>query len=305
MKFRRYQHVERFGNDEVEDINIGTCYIFPKIDGTNSSVYLGDDGEIKAGSRNRELTLEKDNAGFYKYILEQDNIRKYLEKHPTHRLYGEFLVPHSLKTYRDDAWRKFYVFDVCLDKDDESDRVGLEYIPYNIYQPMLEEFGIEYLAPLRIINNPTYDDLIYCTTINDFLIKDGEGQGEGIVSKNYDYYNKYGRQTWAKIVTSEFKEKHYKEMGAPEVSRSMVEEEIVEEFITEALVEKEFSKIKLEENGWSSKLIPRLLETVFYELVNEEMWHILKKFKSPKVDFKVLRSFSIKRVKLLKPEIFC
>lgn len=41
MKFRRYQHVERFGNDEVEDINIGTCYIFPKIDGTNSSVYLG------------------------------------------------------------------------------------------------------------------------------------------------------------------------------------------------------------------------------------------------------------------------
>lgn len=29
MEFRKYMHVERFGNSEVADINIGTCYIFP------------------------------------------------------------------------------------------------------------------------------------------------------------------------------------------------------------------------------------------------------------------------------------
>ena len=134
MEFKKYQHLERFGNDEVEGIELGKLYIFPKLDGTNAQVWLDDEGNIKAGSRNRELTLEKDNAGFYKFVLENENIKKYLEKHPTHRLYGEFLVPHSLKTYREDAWRRFYIFDVCLDKEDGS----VEYIPYDIYKPLVE-----------------------------------------------------------------------------------------------------------------------------------------------------------------------
>jgi hypothetical protein len=33
--FVKYQHIERYGVDEVNGIDIGTCYIFPKIDGTN------------------------------------------------------------------------------------------------------------------------------------------------------------------------------------------------------------------------------------------------------------------------------
>lgn len=63
MEFKKYQHLERFGNDEVEGIELGKLYIFPKLDGTNAQVWLDDEGNIKAGSRNRELTLEKDNAG--------------------------------------------------------------------------------------------------------------------------------------------------------------------------------------------------------------------------------------------------
>ena len=97
MEFRKYQHIERFGTTEVEGIEIGTCYVFPKIDGTNSSVWLND-GVVCAGSRNRQLTLEKDNAGFYAAISKDERIKAYLEKHPTHRLFGEWLVPHSLKT---------------------------------------------------------------------------------------------------------------------------------------------------------------------------------------------------------------
>ena len=66
MEFLKYQHVERYGNDEVDGINIGTCYVFPKIDGTNASVWLGEDGEIHAGSRNRELRLDNEfNALFF------------------------------------------------------------------------------------------------------------------------------------------------------------------------------------------------------------------------------------------------
>ena len=40
MNFRKYQHIERFGGTTVENIELGECFIFPKIDGSNSSVYL-------------------------------------------------------------------------------------------------------------------------------------------------------------------------------------------------------------------------------------------------------------------------
>ena len=302
MEFRKYQHIERFGTDEVENINIGKCYIFPKIDGTNSSCWLNADGELRCGSRNRELTLEKDNAGFYAAMIENENIINYLKAHPNHRIFGEWLVPHTLKTYRADAWRKFYVFDVAIDND-ELER-GLEYIPYDIYAPMLEEFGIEYIAPLRIVKNGDYEYFIHCLEVNDYLIEDGKGVGEGIVIKNYDFYNRYGRQTWAKIVRAEFKEKNRKAMGVPETEKILLEEKIAHQYVTEALVHKEYDKIRVECDGWSSKYIPRLLNTVFHVLIEEEMWHILKEYKNPTINFKTLNTFVIGKIKRVMPELF-
>lgn len=302
MGFRKYQHIERFGTDEVDGIEFGRCYIFYKIDGTNSSVWLDNDSNLKAGSRNRELTLENDNAGFYNTIIQNKNIKDYLIKHPTHRLFGEWLVPHSLKTYRQDAWRKFYIFDVCIDNDDD----GLEYIPYDIYKPMLEEFSLNYIPPLAIINNPTYESLIKCLEkTGQFLIEDGKGNGEGIVIKNYDFYNKFKRQTWAKIVSNEFKEKHHKEMGCPEFSaEQMIEEKIVDKYCTDAFIEKEHYKIINEQQGWQSKYIPMLLGRVFSELIKEESWNIVKEFKYPKINYKTLNALVIQKVKQVKREIF-
>lgn len=299
MNFVKYQHLERFGTEEVDGIELGECLIFPKIDGTNGSVWL-ENGEVKAGSRNRELTLDNDNQGFYEYILSNDNIRDYLTKHPTHRLYGEWLVRHTLKTYRDDTWRRFYIFDVCIDREDT-----VEYIPYEIYQPLLEEFGLDYIPPLAKIKNGTYEAFIAQLEKNNFLIKNGESCGEGIVIKNYDFYNKYKRQTWAKIITSEFKEKHIKAMGCPDMeAKAMVEEKIIEDFLTDAFIEKEFAKIVSEHGGWESKFIPMLLSKVYYELVNEEMWNIIKKYKNPKIDFKTLQHFATNRIKKVKSDIF-
>jgi len=301
MEFRKYQHIERFGTDEVDGIEFGKCYIFYKIDGTNASVWLDKEGKVKAGSRNRELTLENDNAGFYNAIINDERIINYLNKHPSHRLFGEWLVPHTLKTYRQDAWRKFYIFDVCLDKED-----GLEYIPYDIYKPLLEEFNLDYIPPLAIITNPTYESLIKCLEkTGQFLIEDGNGIGEGIVIKNYDFYNKYKRQTWAKIVANEFKEKHHKEMGCPEIkTEKMIEEKIVDDFCTESFIEKEYAKIVIEQNGWESKYIPMLLGRVFSELIKEESWNMIKKYKNPKIDYKTLNALVIKKIKETKKEVF-
>lgn len=292
--FVKYQHIERFGTTETQNIEFGECYVFPKIDGTNSSVWI-EDGQIRCGSRTRELSTESDNAGFYAWAIQQESLLNYLQENPTHRLFGEWLVPHSLRTYRDDAWRNFYVFDV-MDGD--------TYVHYEQYKPLVEKHGINFIPPIAIITNGSYEQFVQKLETNVFLIEDGKGSGEGIVIKRYDYRNNFGRQTWAKIVTSEFKEKHAKVMGAPRVEgEKMVEQEIAKEFVTKALVEKEHAKIE-QESGWSSKSIPRLLNTVFYCVVNEELWNAIKKHKNPTINFKTLQYFVFAEVKAKKPELF-
>jgi len=304
MKFKKYQHIERYETDKVKGIEIGTCYIFPKIDGTNASVWL-DNGEVCVGSRNRKLSLEHDNGGFYKFVSNDKKIKEYLFKNPTHRLYGEWLIPHSLRTYRDDAWQNFYIFDVCIDKEmTGKSEYGLEYLPYKIYQPLLEEFDLEYLAPIAIINNGNYENFIKCTEQNIFLIQENKGVGEGIVIKNYDYYNRNNDQIWAKVVTNEFKEKSHRIMGAPEVNYRTIEEIIVKDFITSSFVEKEYAKIVVEQGEWKPQYIPMFLGKIFHELINEEIWNIIKKYKNPKIDFNVLNILTTRKIKSVKPEIF-
>lgn len=293
--FTSYQHIERFGTTEVENIQFGECYIFPKIDGTNSSVWL-EDGNLKAGSRNRELTLESDNADFYKSILQDEKILNLLLDYPFWRIYGEWLVPHTLKTYREDAWRKFYVFDI---KYEDS------YIHYDEYAPILEQYGIEFIRPLAVIRNPSYDQLINLLDVNTFLIKDGCGSGEGIVIKNYDYRNKYGRQTWAKMVRNEFKDNNKKVMGVKTTNgEKIIEEDIINRFCTQVLIDKVYAKIVNENGGWNSKNIPQLLNTVFYDLIQEETWNFLKVFKFPLINFRALQHLCTNKIKELKPELF-
>lgn len=102
----------------------------------------------------------------------------------------------------------------------------------------------------------------------------------------------------------EFKEKHYKTMGAPVIEYGCIEQQIVDKYITKTFTYKELGKIIVQENGWNSKLIPKFLNICFYELINEEMWHILKDFKNPKIDFKYLNRLVTTKVKELHPEIF-
>jgi len=298
--FVKYQHIEKYGFDETEGIDYGKVYVFPKIDGTNASLWC-ENGLIQAGSRRRYLGLDDDNAGFYAWVQLQDNIKKFFKEFKQLRLFGEWLVPHSLKTYRVDAWRNFYVFDVCEDTGDELK--PLKYHKYEDYQRWLEKYDIEYIPPIRIINNGNYETYIKLLEQNNYLIEDGKGTGEGLVLKNYNYTNKYGRQTWAKIVTSEFKAKAYKAMGASEVDgKTMVEDRIIEDFLTKALVKKTFEKIR--QDGWSSKKIPQLLGTVWHDLINEEIWNIVKKMKCPTINFKTLQYKTNIKIKEVIPEIF-
>lgn len=295
--FKKYMHVERFGNDEVQGIELGQCYVFPKLDGTNASVWL-ENGAVCCGSRKRKLEIGNDNAGFCGWINSQYRYFEFLKDHSHWRLFGEWLVPHSLRTYRENAWRRFYVFDVL---DDDID----EYLDYDQYSEDLLEAGIDVIPPICIIKNASYENLIHELENNVFLIQEGRGYGEGIVIKNYDYQNRFGKTVWAKIVSNQFKEKHVKTMGATVKNvKELIESVIVEEFVTKHLVDKTYAKIVNEMEGWNSRYIPRLLGTVYYDLINEESWNFIKKFKNPTINFKRLNQLCILKIKELKPELF-
>lgn len=284
MKYQKYQHVERLGTSEVDGILDGTVYLFTKLDGTNQVVY-SDGHEVMSGSRNRCLTVENDNAGSYSYVLSQEKFKKFFEKYPDVYLYGEFLVKHHIRTYEDDAWKKLYVFDVM--QEDGS------YLTYEEYVPMLEEFDIEYVPLITKLENPTEEQVQECVDKCTFL-QTGDNVGEGIVIKRYDYTNKYGRRTWAKIVRGEFK--HTKKANKPIVGE-VIEKDIVDNFCTEQFIRKEYEKIVNDVGEWNSKMIPRLLGTVWHEFVKEETYNFVKKYKNPKIDFKILNIMVTDKIK--------
>lgn len=290
-EYQKYQHLERLGTSETQGILEGVVHVFPKIDGTNAKIWADPkDGFCRFGSRNRELSIGADNANFMGASIDDGRYPTFFRDCPDITLFGEWLVPHSLKSYRDDAWRKFYVFDVM-------DAKG--YFEYDYYSRLLSEYHIDFVPLLCRIKNPTIENLYDAMKRNTYLLKDGEGIGEGIVIKNYDYRNQYGRQTWAKLVSNEFVEKHNKEMGAPIHNGSLlVEEQIVAEFLTTEFVLKEKAKIENEhEDNWSSKFIGELLGRVFYEFVREESWNFVKKHKNPTVNYKTLQGMVNRKVK--------
>lgn len=309
--FHKYQHVARLGTNETDGIEMGECFIFPKLDGTNGSLWW--DGEkVQAGSRNRHLTPDADNQGFLAHAMFDRRYELFFRKHPHWRLFGEWLVPHTLRTYREDAWRKFYVFDVVADMSEERTRfndhgvnMGSElvedyrYVHPDVYQSVLDDFEIDYIPYTHVIKNPRPDDLYSLLDKNTFLMQDGE-VGEGIVIKNYEYVNKWGRVTWAKLVRNEFKEHHVKSMGATVREGSQgIEEAIVDLYVTESLVRKELAKLT-----GDKPIQPRLLSTVYHCILTEETWNFVKKFKNPVIDFKRLQKLVTARTKEYAPEYF-
>lgn len=288
MEYRGYQHIERLGTPEVEGILNGEVYVYPKLDGTNGQAW-SDGNAIFVGSRKRFITPEDDNAGCAKAILENDNICNYLADHVGHHIFFEWLVPHTIKDYEVDAWRKPYVFDVAVENGE-----GFVYLPYETFAPLLKSYGITVIDPLDKIENPTTEQLMKLLESNHYLMQ-GDEIGEGIVIKNYGYRNRYGRQTWAKIVRNDFKTKKFTQ---PKKERtSSVELDIAEKYVTEALVLKEKAKIENEIGEWESKHIGRLLSTVWYTLITEESYHFVKAFKNPTINFKELNRLCNEKVK--------
>lgn len=319
--FRKYDHLERLGHPSVRGIlDTLSVFVFPKLDGTNASVWYDEHDGVCAGSRNRQLSPDKDNAGFLAWVLSDDpkaqGLRQFVKDNPDYIVYGEWLVPHSLKTYREDAWRRFWVFDVYKRSADRY----LSWIEYGDAFPSV----VDIITPLAEISNPSEDQIQDLLQKNTFLIEDGQGVGEGVVLKSYFWRNQFGRQPWAKLVTNEFKEKNKKTFGPPKIKgERQIEMEAVRELATTSFIEKTYHKVVsicMDEayrdpntkvgtheefvQAMRGKIIPRLLGTLWHDFITEEIWTIAKKFKNPTIDLKRMNSILTSRAKEVLTELF-
>ena len=304
MRFKKYQHIEKLGREECEGVlDSDKVYCFSKIDGTNGCLYLDGEGNLKAGSRNRELTLDDDNHKFYAVALQHPEYLDYLKKYPRRILYGEWLVKHTIRTYADEAWNKFYVFDVFeVDADEESGR----YLSFDEYASELEEFNIEYIPVSAVLDHPTVEDILSLAKENHYLIPDEKNVGEGIVVKTYDYRNKYGRQTWGKLVAAEFFETKQKLRKKNHDIKGDFEAKTAYEYITDAVIKKEYAKVLNDHpDAKQQELIGRVLNAVYDAFLDEDLATVIKKNKGCTINFKYMRKQSDLRVKdVLATELF-
>ena len=287
MQFRKYEKIHRLNKEETDGILNGIVNVTEKLDGANLSVWLGDSGEIRVGSRNNDLT---DNGnefnGAVHYCNAHMGIRKFFEKNPTHRLYGEWLVRHTL-SYNETAYKKFYLFDVYDHRDNKF-----------LSQMEVQAFGkfyeIDCVPDLGEFENPTLQE----------LTKLVEGQPsiygktrEGIVIRNTEFVNVFGDKCNAKIVSEGFMEDNGIMFGGNnKYSECYWEQYISNKYIDVARVQKIMNKIQPEINKrLDMEHIPRIMGTVYHDLITEEAWEIANKAK--KIDYDILKRICSKKIK--------
>lgn len=290
--FRRFEHLTRL----EEDDDLSEVMVFPKLDGTNASVWSGG-----CGSRNRLLSLESDNAGFCAWVNGGmggvAGRREWLDAHPDIILYGEWLVPHTIKDYREDAWRRFYVFDVF--------RRDVGSLSWSSPEWTTVRLLFDYCDLLEHRIGMTRDRLIWLMENQTVLMKDGCGPGEGLV-------------LWLpggvrrKLVRNEFKEKNRRLFDAgKDAVAGGVEAGIAAE-LSEVLVRKTAAKVLVDlgvgvdgVGAVRGRAIPQLLSRVWHDFITEEFWDVLKERRNGVVvDFRLLHGLIVRRIKEIMHEWF-
>lgn len=263
--FRKYESVVRYGKKRTEEIVAPGEYItiWEKLDGANASFKLVD-GEIKAYSRNQELDGSNTLRGFYDWAvntLDKSKLREGIT------YYGEWLVPHKV-VYNEDAYRKFYLFDVL--------KINGYYASSDSVRLMARSLGCE-LAPILYEGEFRSIDHIVSFVGNS---KFGE-EGEGVVVKNIIKKNMESAP-YLKFVSKKFSEMQM----IPTKSKSVGIDGTVEGMLNVPRVEKLINKL-IDEGKVPSELdftdmgtlLKALGSSVYDDIIEEELDTILAKIK--------------------------
>jgi hypothetical protein len=296
--YRAFEHVLRLdpSKSDVNNFLNGTVYIFSKTDGTNFSAWADEYGNIHCGSRHREITLEHDNADSMLFFTTEpmfEKLRQWLIEHPQYIIYGEFIgglagrkMVGTIKEYLHKGMMLFAVYDIVASK----------YLPYSVYKEMLKDVYDQVVEPLVVLKNPSLQEVEKYIENHYNLPEDHFA--EGIVCWNYDFKDMFNHFQIAKIVNAESKvgKGRVKTKNLPVDN---VEQLIVDSYVTDADCEKAIQKacVKFNLENWvvDRRTMGFYLNTLFSDLLEEEMGSIVKKFKMPTIQFGLLRQLVFKK----------
>lgn len=307
--FIKYPKVKRLGHEDTDGILMGTVTIQEKIDGANASIWMEDE-EIKCGSRTR--ILDAGFNGFVDYAKTHEGVREYLEKHPDHRLYGEWLVRHTI-SYGETAYKQFYLFDILVipenvevpdpvkatgnikDKEHEETRTRdivrqCKWLSPEQVREVADTHNIkrpEFLGKLTDVMPDAFDELVGKSALGE--------KGEGIVIRNDEFINKWGDRVCAKIVTQEFKEDNALVFGGNnKFSETYHEQKMVNDFMTLARIQKIMHKLQPQiDKKLDMEHTGRIIATAYHDMFEEELWGFTKKHKQ--IDFGQLQRLAMRK----------
>lgn len=262
----KYQHVERLGHDDVMGLLDGTVVVQEKLDGANFSVAKHPEKGLILASRNNVISVGgHPSTGFngaIEYVLDHPGIAKVLEHHPDWVLRGEWLTRHTIN-YEATKMKKFYVFDV-------QDRDG-KYVPISQYAAVMELREILFIPALAEFTSPSLDQL---TELTQGPGAYGAAQKEGIVVKRYDFVNKWGRTTWGKLVSADFREANKIHMGA--TKHDPIEIQFASK-VTDEDILKVIHKIRDAAGTTTIKDMPQVLGRVWNDAFTDRLWSFVQK----------------------------
>ena len=236
-EIKKYTDIVRYGKSGTKDVlkKGGYITITEKMDGANASFRIDKTNPlgISCYSRNKPLDAESNLGGFYEWVL--NNIVPIKDKlNPNYIYYGECMNPHKVK-YKEEIYKNFYMFSIWDLSEELNQYLSDDIVKFEAKK--LDIKTVNYFYEGEFIN---YDHLMNFVGKSDLTLE--PNTGEGIVIKNVDYFDKYNRQCFVKLVSDKFTE--IKKQKVPKTDKSMIEGYIeLMSVLTRARVDKMLYKI--------------------------------------------------------------
>lgn len=242
-EIKKYTDIIRYGKSSTQGVikEGDIISITEKIDGANASFTYDVDNPLGVSCYSRRLPLTNDNTlrGFYGWV--SDNIVPIKEKlNPRYRYIGEWLVSHKIQ-YQEDRYNQFYMFSIW---DEETE----QYLSDDIVISEAERLG------LKTVEYFYRGEFISYEHMSSFIGKSNmtkvPNMGEGIVVKNSNYFDNFGKQVFVKLVSEKFAEVQKQKLPKnPNINEKEVA--IIKSILTKPRVEK--LMLKLVDEGLMNK----------------------------------------------------
>lgn len=242
-EIKKYADIIRYGKSSTQGVikEGDIISITEKIDGANASFTYDVDNPLGVSCYSRRLPLTNDNTlrGFYGWVNE--NIVPIKEKlNPRYRYIGEWLVSHKIQ-YQEDKYYQFYMFSIW---DEETE----QYLSDDIVISEAERLG------LKTVEYFYRGEFISYEHMSSFIGKSNmtkvPNMGEGIVVKNSNYFDNFGKQVFVKLVSEKFAEVQKQKLPKnPNINEKEVA--IIKSILTKPRVEK--LMLKLVDEGLMNK----------------------------------------------------